>query len=262
MTNQLSQTREHTSAAQQPAQIHRIDSHRPRVSEGEPLIKATNLAMTNKLKQVFAPVTAEFYPGTVTAILGPNGSGKTPFVLSLAGRMKPTGGTLVFGQYPLPHQRNKMMRYAGLGFFDKVNEVEKGVLVRTHIATELNMFNKKANHRAVNDYLKQWHLEDIADKRIKDLNAQERIYLGIALGMVNDPVFLGVEDVEIELSFNQSSRIMEHLGNIAHEQNTAIAVICLEPGVAKLADQIMTMPRISKEPSLPIGNEIIHGKEA
>jgi ABC-type multidrug transport system ATPase subunit len=262
VTHAPSQEPDNTIAVQRTAQPHKIDPHRPHVPDGQPLIKATNLVMVSKLKQVFAPVTAEFYPGTVTAILGPNGSGKTPFVLSLAGRMKPTDGTLTFGQYQLPRQRNKIMRSAGLGFFNKVNEVEKGVLVRTHIATELNMFDKKINHHAVADYLSRWNLEDIADKRIKDLTAQERIYLGIALGMVNEPLFLGIEDVEIELSYTQSSRIMEHLGHIAHEQNTAITVICLEPGVAKLADNIITMPKINKERSAPMSADIINGKEA
>jgi ABC-type multidrug transport system ATPase subunit len=242
--------------------IHHRDIHRPAIPEGQALISATGLALTNKKRPVFAPITAEFYPGTVTAILGPNGSGKTPFLLSLAGRMKPTEGTLTFGAYQLPRQRGKIMRYAGLGFFNEVNEVEKGVLVRTHIANELNMFDRHANHRAAHEYLEQWGLTGIADKRFKDLTAEERMYLGIALGMVNEPLFLGVEDIEIELSFRQSARAMEFLERIAHEHHTTVAVICLEPQVAALADRTITMPKVGESASpAPTSPTTTQGKE-
>jgi len=56
------------------------------------LIEVDGLALKRGDQQVLTGVSARFEPGTITTIVGPNGSGKTSFLKALIGELKPASG--------------------------------------------------------------------------------------------------------------------------------------------------------------------------
>lgn len=61
-------------------------------------VRARGISMTGPWGRVFGPLDLDIDAGGVTVLIGPPGSGRTALLMTLAGRMKPSTGTItVFG---------------------------------------------------------------------------------------------------------------------------------------------------------------------
>ncbi|BBZ23129.1 ATP-binding cassette domain-containing protein [Mycolicibacter hiberniae] len=81
MTDQTAAAEETTAEAQPPA------------------VTARGITMTGPWGRVFGPLDLDIPAGGVSLLIGAPGSGRTALLMNLAGRMKPSAGTLtVFGQ--------------------------------------------------------------------------------------------------------------------------------------------------------------------
>ena len=58
------------------------------------ILEVNNLSMKFDTKTVFQDLNFELEAGSMTALLGPNGTGKTTLIKILMGMLKPTGGNL------------------------------------------------------------------------------------------------------------------------------------------------------------------------
>ena len=69
------------------------------VAPEPPAVVARAIAVRGPWGPVYGPLDLEIPRGGLTVLVGPPGSGRTALLMTLAGRMKPTGGTLdVLGQ--------------------------------------------------------------------------------------------------------------------------------------------------------------------
>ena len=76
---------------------------------------------------VYGPVDLEIRRGGVTVLRWPAGAGRTALLMTLAGRMKPMGGSLdVLGQSRAP----AIFGRSALAGFDEIDGVSESVTVR------------------------------------------------------------------------------------------------------------------------------------
>ena len=61
-------------------------------------------------RPVLHDVSLEIPPGEVTTLLGPNGTGKSTLVLTVAGVLRPTSGTIRLGDEELTKRRPEKIR--------------------------------------------------------------------------------------------------------------------------------------------------------
>lgn len=64
---------------------------------------------------VFRDVRLDAAPGSLVAVEGPSGSGRTCLLLALTGRMKPTEGRAEVGGERLPRRMAAVRRFSALG---------------------------------------------------------------------------------------------------------------------------------------------------
>ncbi|MEF9841278.1 MAG: ATP-binding cassette domain-containing protein [Raoultibacter sp.] len=176
--------------------------------------------------------------GRIVAVRGHNGSGKTALLLTLAGRMTFTEGTLCVDGLPLPRQRNKVQQMVGLGLFSQLNDLQESLKVAYAIGAEFELYGRKPEKDAVLAYLQQWCLSDIAQVRVKDLTSEKLVQLGVALACVGDPKMIVVDDIEDQLTKTQSEKLMEALVEVAHVRGVAVVVGCIERDLAAMADGV------------------------
>lgn len=211
---------------------------RPDMGAGEAFIKAENLSMWAPFGQPYTNVSISVPRGTLLAVSGKHGSGKTPFLLTLAGRMVSTKGTLTVDGYSLPKQRNKVMRKAGMGIFKGLNDLEENLPAMSIVRAEMDVYDQPNDKQFVRDYLERYGLGHVGSTHIRDYHQVDLIRLGIALGMVGNPDLLVVDDIEDQMTLAESIEIIDQLRGIAHDNNIVVAYSCTEPAFAEEADMV------------------------
>lgn len=205
-----------------------------------PIVTARNLGLRNARIVAYTGVDFTITPGEVTALCGENGTGKSEILLTIAGRMASTSGTLVVDGFNLPKQRAKVRRIAGLGFFDGLNDVQPALSVQTITAAELELCGRKSNRKVTLEYLRTWGFEEFAKQKAENLSAEERVRFGIILGMVDAPRILVIDDIESELTQHQGRKLMQYLKTLTNEGLTVV-VGCTEYEIARGADRVVTL---------------------
>ncbi len=209
----------------------------------EPFIVAEGLGLRSPLGKPFSDVNLRVPLGSFVAVTGEHGAGKTPLILTLAGRMKFNRGSLTVGGYKLPHGGGKVRRMAGLGLFSGLNDLETNLKVRSVTAAELELFKKRHRKDDVQAYLDAWSLGHTFNMRVRELSEPEVVRLGIALGMASGPKILVVDDVEHSLNHDQTRELVGILEELAHTRNMIVIVALTEPSFAEGADQIVSLER-------------------
>lgn len=218
-------------------------SSKERARAAEPFIVAEGLGLKTPMGTPYWNVSAEVPLGTLLAVTGVHGAGKTPLLMTLAGRMRFTKGSLVIDGNKLPHGARKVRKQAGLGLFRGLNDFEMNLKVRSVTAAELELFKKPHRKADVVAYLEGWGLGNVADLKVRELSEPDLVLLGIALGMASDPKILAVDDVEHSLTHDQTRSLMALLRKLVDERGMIVMVALTEPSFASCADQVITLER-------------------
>ena len=190
------------------------------------LVVAQGLGMRGVRGTAYQGVDLDLAAGQAHAICAENKGGKTELLLTLAGRMLASEGSLTIADIDARHLRglDKIRPLTGLGFFERVNDVERFLRVRTVVSAELSLAGKPSNRAATEEYLSRWGLADCATAVVDDLERSDFDQLGLALGMAGDPVILVVGDIERDLTEHQSNILADRLRDLAHSEG--VCVIC------------------------------------
>lgn len=65
-------------------------------------------------RYIISGMNAEFLPGTATALMGPNGSGKTTFMRLVSAAAYPTEGSVFFGDLNIHNAVHSYLNYVGI----------------------------------------------------------------------------------------------------------------------------------------------------
>ena len=209
----------------------------------KPYISAHNLELKTYQGYAYRGVEIDVSPGQIAAVRGHNGSGKTALLLTLAGRMKSTGGSLMVGGFELPRQRRKVERKVGMALFSGLNDLQDSLTAAYATAAEFELYGRSPRHEYVISYLREWNLEDVANVRVKDLTAQKLTELGIALAFAGEPDAVVVDDIEDQMTMSQSSEIMEMLVRTARTRQVAVVVGVVERELAAMADSCVFLAK-------------------
>lgn len=209
----------------------------------EPFLVASGLGLETFKGVVYRNVTLEAYRGRLLAVCGSNGSGKTALLLTLAGRMKHTQGTLEADGQRLPCRECKLERKVGLSLFKGLNDLPEGLSARSAASAEFELRGIDPKADAALGYLREWRLDDVADLRVADLTAERLAQLGIALAFVGEPEAVMVDDVEDQLTSSQSQGLMRLLRQQARLRRAAVVVGVTEQALAREADSYVCLTR-------------------
>jgi ABC-2 type transport system ATP-binding protein len=163
------------------------------------LIRAEQLGLRTRHGWVFRGVDLSLTAGSVTALAGPAGSGRSMLLLTLAGRAKPTIGRLVVaGQ----EQRPEIRRLVAVARVTAAVELEPEMHVVDHI--------REAELLGQRDY--RWAagivgLDVDPTAIVADLATDDAVLLAVALALAGKPKALVVDDVDIAATPAQQRRV-------------------------------------------------------
>ncbi|MEU9139433.1 ATP-binding cassette domain-containing protein [Streptomyces sp. NPDC048404] len=196
----------------------------------------------------FRGVRLDAEPGSLVAIEGPSGSGRTCLLLALTGRMKATEGTAAVGSARLPKQLAAVRRTSALAHVPGVTDLDPALTVGEHLRERallqrrfggsLRALLRPRGERAgetesrIDAALAAAGLDpDTLPKgprtAVRDLERVETLRLSLALALISRPGLLGVDDTDLKLSDAERSEVWALLTSLA-ESGTTVVAVCSE----------------------------------
>jgi ABC-type multidrug transport system ATPase subunit len=185
--------------------------------EPPPLIAATGLGLRTRRGWVFRDVDLALAAGSVTALAGPAGSGRSMLLLTIAGRARPSAGTLTVAGHD---RRAEIRRSVAVARITAAVELEPELRVTDHV--------REASLLAHGHFDARWARDLVGSAADSvtlagDLAADESVLLSVALAMATKPAVLVVDDVDHDASAEQQTRIWRALRTAADTGTTVVA---------------------------------------
>ncbi|WP_314172732.1 ATP-binding cassette domain-containing protein [Streptomyces winkii] len=213
-------------------------------------VRAEDFALDGPRGRVFAGVRFDAPPGSLVALEGPSGSGRTCLLLSLTGRMKATGGHAVVGGLRLPQQPAAVRRISALAAVPGVTDLEPSLSAAEHLRERVLLQRRfggslrallrpraeraAASRARIDAALAAAGLDlDALPKgprtRVRDLERLEALRLSVALALLGEPRLLAVDDVDFKLSGREREQAWSLLRSVAASGVTVLAVCSEAP---------------------------------
>lgn len=224
-------------------------------------VTAQGLGLEGPRGWAFRGISFEADPGSLIAVEGPSGSGRTCLLLALTGRMKATEGTARVGAAVLPKQLGAARRFSALAHVPGVTDLDPALTVAEHLherallqrrfggslrgllrprterATEIGLRIDRALAAAGLD---REALPKGSRTAVRDLERVEALRLSVALALIGEPGLLGVDDTDLKLSDAERDVVWALLKSIA-ESGTTVLAVCSEAPDGAVA--VSTAPR-------------------
>ena len=157
-----------------------------------PAIEITGLTRSYGDHAVLEGVDLSVAPGTVVALLGSNGAGKTTVVRILSTLLRADGGTAVVNGFDVGTQPAKVRESISLtGQFAAVDEVLTG---RENLILIAQLRHLKDSGAIADDLLARFRLTDVAGRKVATYSGGMRRRLDIAMSLVGDPPVLFLDE--------------------------------------------------------------------
>ncbi|MFI9241296.1 ATP-binding cassette domain-containing protein [Streptomyces sp. NPDC053086] len=198
----------------------------------------------------FRGITLDAEPGSLIAIEGPSGSGRTCLLLALTGRMKPNEGVAAVGEFKLPRHMAALRRISAVANVAGVTDLEPALTVGEHLRERALLQSRFGDslRELLHPRTRRVHearlrvdaalaaagldLETLpkgSRTAVRDLERPQEVRLSLALALLGRPRLLGVDDVDMKLSEAERADVWGVLRALTQAGTTVVAVCRTAP---------------------------------
>ncbi|SFE40339.1 ABC-2 type transport system ATP-binding protein [Paenibacillus catalpae] len=199
-------------------------------------IKVKGLQKSYKDLQVLKGVDFEVEKGSIFALLGSNGAGKTTVVKILTTLLKPDGGTAAVSGFDAASQPDQVRQTISLtGQFAAVDEI---LTARENLVMIAKLRYLKNPRQVADDLLQRFGLTDAADRRVSTYSGGMRRRLDIALSMVGKPQIIFLDEPTTGLDPEARIEVWKIVKELAAGGTTVLLTTQYLEEAEQLADKI------------------------
>jgi ABC-2 type transport system ATP-binding protein len=174
--------------------------------------------------------------GTIFALLGSNGAGKTTIVRILSTLLKPDGGTTRVDGFDVLSQPERVREAISLtGQFAAVDEILTG---RENLIMIAKLRQVKSAGTVADDLLARFGLADAARRRVATYSGGMRRRLDIAMSLIGAPRILFLDEPTTGLDPEGRLEVWQVIQNLAEGGVTVFLTTQYLDEAEKLADRI------------------------
>ncbi|HEX8393841.1 MAG TPA: ABC transporter ATP-binding protein [Longimicrobium sp.] len=181
-----------------------------------------------------------------TAVLGPNGSGKSTLLRILLGTLKPSAGTVAFGDRPVAEWGREAMARA-VGVVPQGEEAAFPVSVRELVGMgrypHLGAWRREgeADRRAVDEAMRRCDVAGLAARPVSTLSGGERQRARVARALAQQAPTLALDEPTAALDVAHEMAIFELLRDLGHGGRTVLLVTHNLNLAARYADHLILL---------------------
>jgi ABC-2 type transport system ATP-binding protein len=201
-----------------------------------PAIEIAGLTKSYGDHAVLAGVDLSVPPGTIVALLGSNGAGKTTAVKILSTLLKADGGTAAVNGYDVARQPAKVRESISLtGQFAAVDEILSG---RENLVLVAQLRHLEDPGGVADDLLARFDLADAAGRRVSTYSGGMRRRLDIAMSLIGDPPVLFLDEPTTGLDPQARIEVWKTVRELAGQGTTVLLTTQYLDEAEQLADRI------------------------
>ncbi|MDF5756284.1 ATP-binding cassette domain-containing protein [Spongiactinospora sp. TRM90649] len=186
-------------------------------------------------REVLHDVTLDVPPGQITALLGANGAGKSTLVLTVAGLLPVTAGSITAGDDRLTGLRPERVRRLGVAAVPEGHRVLRSLTVADNL--------RVAGPDATPALEAFPELRDLSDRLAGALSGGQQQMLALAQAMVGGPRYLLVDELSFGLAPAVVGRLVPALVALA-ERGAGVLLIEQYTRLAlELAERVHVLDR-------------------
>jgi iron complex transport system ATP-binding protein len=197
------------------------------------LVVAQDVALAGRLERT----SLELRGGELTCLVGPNGSGKTSLLHTLARIGSPSGTVLIDGINPAhepPARRASLLSYLAAS-----RDISWPLIARDLVGLGLP---DGVPPSRIEQTLALFELQALADRRIDHLSTGERSRLLIARALATHARLLLLDEPTANLDPLWQLRLMDHLRDLVRSKDRAVLVAMHDLDLARrYADRLLIM---------------------
>lgn len=207
----------------------------------QPIIEVRNISKTYGKVEALKNVTLDIEAGRVTALLGPNGAGKTTLVRILSTLLTPTSGYATVAGLNVINDAQKLRSLIGLaGQYAAVDEILTGRENLDMVARLYHLSPSQARVRT-QELLKQFELEDAADRSLKTYSGGMRRRLDLAASLIIKPKVLFLDEPTTGLDPRSRFALWHVIRDLVAQGTTVLLTTQYLEEADQLADKIFVI---------------------
>lgn len=199
-------------------------------------IQVRGLQKSYKQHHVLKGVDFEVEKGSIFALLGSNGAGKTTVVKILTTLLQADEGTAAVNGYDVASKPDSVRSAISLtGQFAAVDEILTG---RENLIMIAKLKYLKNPRQIADDMLKRFGLTDAADRRVATYSGGMRRRLDIALSLVGKPQIIFLDEPTTGLDPEARIEVWKIVKELANSGTTVLLTTQYLEEAEQLADRI------------------------
>ncbi len=216
-----------------------------------PVIQVQGLEKSYKELHVLRGVDFDVARGSIFALLGSNGAGKTTVVRILSTLLTPDAGTTSVNGFDVATQAAKVRESISLtGQFAAVDEILSG---RENLVLVARLRHLRDPGRIADDLLARFSLTDAATRKVSTYSGGMRRRLDIAMSLIGDPPVVFLDEPTTGLDPQARLEVWQAVRELARQGTTVLLTTQYLDEAEQLADRIAILHqgRIIADGTLP-----------
>jgi ABC-2 type transport system ATP-binding protein len=199
-------------------------------------IQVQGLEKSYEKLHVLKGVDLEVKKGSIFALLGSNGAGKTTIIKILTTLLKQDSGTATVNGFDVAAKPDQVRQSISLtGQFAAVDEILTG---RENLIMIAELRHLKNPRQAADDLLKRFGLTDAADRRVATYSGGMRRRLDIAMSLVGKPELIFLDEPTNGLDPEARIEVWKTVKELANNGTTVFLTTQYLDEAEQLADRI------------------------
>jgi ABC-2 type transport system ATP-binding protein len=199
-------------------------------------IQVKGLQKSYQKLHVLKGVDFDVKKGSIFALLGSNGAGKTTIVKILTTLLKQDGGTAAVNGFDVAAKPDDVRQSISLtGQFVAVDEILTG---RENLIMIARLRHLKNARQVTDDLLNRFGLTDAADRRVSTYSGGMRRRLDIAMSLVGKPQLIFLDEPTTGLDPEARLEVWKTVKELAHNGTTVFLTTQYLDEAEQLADRI------------------------
>lgn len=210
-------------------------------------LRAEGVSLSYDGRRVVEGLDFEVPAGSVTAIVGANGSGKSTVLRALARILRPDEGRVLLDGRPIGEYRGKA--YARrVGILPQQPLAPQGITVAELVSRGRSPHRSAFARASIADRehvamaLERTETIELADRRVDELSGGQRQRVWIAMALAQDPEVLLLDEPTTYLDLAHQVDVLDLLRQWNAERGTAIVMVLHELALAaRTAEHVVAM---------------------